>query len=200
MLSCGSVTLPSLHCGLEGRPRAMLGKCPPCPLEQRTSCRSTHAPARWLLPCSQSSLWRLFHHFPFITNISLEKDLETEQGEEIADPTMPTKPHLHLHGCPPNLGQQESSFATTAMPREIQMCILHLARGNPSCDSCKPAGDPSEEGLVQSPEECLISNRPHGRSADSLGLAVGMRGGETGPCLRFLVSEAVLRQVSLIHD
>ena len=31
MLSCGSVTLPNLHHGLEGRPRATLVKCPPCP-------------------------------------------------------------------------------------------------------------------------------------------------------------------------
>ena len=74
------------------------------------------------------------------------------------------------------------------------------SRGNPSRDSSKLAGDPSEDGLVQSPEGCLISNRPHGRSTDSLGLAVGIRGGQTGPSLRFLVSGAVLRQVSLIRD
>ena len=138
--------------------------------------------------------------FPLYHKHIIRERFGDRTGEEKADPTMPTKPHLHLHGCPPSLGQQENSFPTTAMPGEIQMCILHLARGNPSCDSCKLAGDPREEGLVQSPEECLISNRPHGRSTDSLGLAVGMRGGETGPCLRFLVSEAVLRQVSLIHD
>ena len=157
--------------------------------------------ARWLLPCSQSSLLEeIISGFPLYHKDKLEKDLETQEEEEKADPTMPTKPHLHLHGCSPwswSTGKLLSYHCNVERNPDVRPAP---SRGNPSHDSCKPAGDPREDGLVQSPEGCIISNRSHGRSTDSLGLAVGTRGGQTGPSLRFLVSGAVLRQVSLIHD
>ena len=130
MLSCGSVTLLNLQHGLEGRPRATLVKCPPCPGAENLMQVFT-ALARWLLPCSQSGLLEdIISPFPLYHKEKLEKDLETQEEEEKADPIMPTKPHLHLHSCPPGLGQQETS-PTTAMPREIRMCVLHLAGAIP---------------------------------------------------------------------
>ena len=65
--------------------------------------------------------------FPFIVSVSLEKDLEIEEGEKAPGPTRPTKSHLHSRGCPSGLGQKANSFFFFFLPfqqRETFGCLF----------------------------------------------------------------------------
>lgn len=121
--------------------------------EQRTMQVFT-ALARWLFLCSQSSLLEeIISGFPLYHKDKLEKDLETQEEEEKADPTMPTKPHLHLHGCPPWSWSTGKLLSYHCNAERNRMCILHPAGAIPPMTAAN---------LQVTPVKMVLSSPPRG--------------------------------------